>query len=235
MTSVGSHSLEAARSAALASHSAAGLASSAGLREAARLLRSKRSRELQWRQSRKLLCGATILLVLMKVVLLVHVAIEVLVHLGMEHRSAPSAPRRPRGLGVGAARRRLPRRSGTWRSRPRVCRRRPSMLQNPRFAPAALPPRVLAAGHSRERTPPRVSSAPSRTAASSTASIGPDLRRFPVGSAVVFTGLVSRAELDGCAGTVLSFDEPSSRIAVKVDHTGESVRVQNLKKPSSSP
>jgi hypothetical protein len=40
MAFVGSHSLEAARAAALASHSAAGLASSAGLRTAARLLRS---------------------------------------------------------------------------------------------------------------------------------------------------------------------------------------------------
>ena len=67
-------------------------------------------------------------------------------------------------------------------------------------------------------------------------SLVPDLRNFTVGSAVVFIGLVSRAELDGSAGTVLSFDEPSSRIAVKVDDTGECVRVlaKNLKKSSLS-
>ena len=56
-----------------------------------------------------------------------------------------------------------------------------------------------------------------------------------VGSAVIFCGLVSRAELVSMVGTVISFDAASLRFAVKVDSTGECVRVllKNLK-PSLS-
>ena len=52
-----------------------------------------------------------------------------------------------------------------------------------------------------------------------------------VGSAVIFCDLVSRVELVGMVGTVLSFDAASLRYAVKVDSTGECVRVlmKNLK------
>ena len=204
MTSVGSHSLEAARAAALASHSAAGLASSAGLREAARLLRSSEA--------------------------LARAAVAAIQDATLRrddppraHDAGASRPRGDRGAGpsgLGASERargsspasRLRRR----RRKKKVAEKVQNMEISPEgmppaslavaeptvstgtavFVPAARPPRVLAARHSRERTPPCVSSAPSRTAASSTASLGPDLRRFPVGSAVVFTGLVSRADLD---------------------------------------
>ena len=100
------------------------------------------------------------------------------------------------------------------------------------FVPAARPPRVLVARHSRERTPPpRASLAPSSsTACPSTACIADPLD-FAVGSAVVFTGLVSRADLVGKGGTVISFDMAASRFAIKVNDTGESVKVlaRNLK------
>jgi inactivated superfamily I helicase len=94
------------------------------------------------------------------------------------------------------------------------------------FVPAARPPRVLVARHSRERTPPpRASLAhSSSTACPSTASIADPLD-FAVGSTVIFTGLVSRADLVDKGGTVLSFDEASSRFAIKVNDTGESVKV----------
>ena len=101
------------------------------------------------------------------------------------------------------------------------------------FVPSARPQRVLAARGSRERTPPprrSATSAPSSTSVDLPAAPGAD-SSLVVGSAVTFSGLVSRAELVGLAGTVLSFDAGSLRYAVKVDSTGECVRVlmKNLK------
>ena len=91
--------------------------------------------------------------------------------------------------------------------------------------------RVLKAHSSRERSPP-----PSRTSSSSaqalpSAAHGVDAR-LPAGATVTFANLVSRPELVGMAGVVLSFDEATSRYAVKVVGSGESTRVlpRNLTK-----
>ena len=103
------------------------------------------------------------------------------------------------------------------------------------FVPIARPERVLAARRSRERTPPpRISSTFSSALACSSTAHGADHLDLAAGSTVIFTGLVSRADLVGKAGTVASFDEASSRFAIIVVDTGESVRVlaKNLR-PSS--
>ena len=73
-------------------------------------------------------------------------------------------------------------------------------------------------------------SAHSSTSVDLPAALGADAS-FAVGTAVAFSGLVSRAELEGLTGTVLSFDAGSLRYAVKVDSTGDCVRVllKNLK------
>ena len=57
-----------------------------------------------------------------------------------------------------------------------------------------------------------------------------DKRGFSEGQAAVLDGLVSRPELSGNHVTLPSFDRASSRWAVTLDTTGESVRVkaQNL-------
>ena len=49
---------------------------------------------------------------------------------------------------------------------------------------------------------------------------------FSVGQAALLTGLVSRPELCGSSVTLRSFDRGSSRGAVIVDNTGESIRVK---------
>ena len=103
------------------------------------------------------------------------------------------------------------------------------------FVPIARPERVLAARRSRERTPPpRISSTFSSALACSSTAHGADHLDLAAGSTVIFTGLVSRADLVGKAGTVAPFEEASSRFAIIVVDTGESVRVlaKNLR-PSS--
>ena len=234
----GKHSLEAARAAALAAHSAAGLASAAGLRTAARLLRSSEA--------------------------LARAAIAALQEAALQRVGSPHAHSggdHPRGGGAASAGLGAPLRAPgvSPASRPRRRRHKKKVVEKDEkmdacpevmplaslvgvapalsadasvFVPGARPPRVLAARPSRERTPPpRASSRLSSTTVGSSAAIIADTHGFTVGCAVVFAGLVSRAELAGRAGTVLSFDEASSRYAIKVDATGESVRVlaKNLK------
>ena len=56
---------------------------------------------------------------------------------------------------------------------------------------------------------------------------------FSVGQAALLDGLVSRPELAGCLVTLRSFDAASSRWAVTLDTTGESIRVKaNNLRPS---
>jgi hypothetical protein len=233
----GSHSLEAARAAALAAHSAAGLASSAGLREAARLLRSSEA--------------------------LARAAVAA-IQANAPKRDGPAAAQRdvaspsPGGGAAPAGHVATPRAAGTSpASRPRRRRRKKKVTDKNEvmecgsevvptapcvaapalsadatvFVPAARPTRVLAAHSSRERTPPRSSSRPSLTTACSSLAPCADSPELSVGCLVILTALVSRAELVGMAATVLSFDEATCRYAIKMDATGETVRVlaKNLK------
>jgi hypothetical protein len=234
----GSHSLEAARAAALAAHSAAGLASSAGLREAARLLRSSEA-----------LARAAVAAIQAK-------APQRDGSPGPQGRGAsppPGGGAAPAGQGVSQ------RATGTSpASRPRRRRRKKKVadeIQNmdassevlsaatlgvaapvlpadaPVFGPAARPPRVLKAHSARERTPPRASSRPSLTPACSSPADPAGSRDISAGCRVILAGLASRIELVGMAGIVLSFDEVTARYAIKVEATGESVKVlaKNLK------
>ena len=69
------------------------------------------------------------------------------------------------------------------------------------------------------------------TTACSSPAVPADSRDISVGCRVILAGLVSRTELVGMAGIVLSFDEVTARYAIKVEATGESVKVlaKNLK------
>ncbi len=95
----------------------------------------------------------------------------------------------------------------------------------PQDAVAGAPPsgRALRPQISRERSPRRESSPTSSSAAS-----GPRHAPggFRVGQTVVFCGLTSRPELVGVLATVVSIDKDAERVAVKVDSTGECVRVK---------
>ena len=234
----GKHSLEAARAAALAAHSAAGLASAAGLRTAARLLRSSEA--------------------------LARSAIAALQEAASQRDGSSLAQGggAPRRGGAASAGHVAPLRTlgASPASRPRRRRHKKKDVvkdQNmdacdevlplvplgdaaPKlsadasvFVPSVKPQRVLVARGSRERTPP-----PRQPSTSAHSSTSVDLPAAPgadsclaVGTAVAFSSLISRAELEGLTGTVISFDAGSSRYAVKVDSTGECVRVllKNLK------
>ena len=237
MTFDGKHSLEAARAAALAAHSAAGLASAAGLRTAARLLRSSEA--------------------------LARAAIAALQDPASQRDDIPHAHGGATGRGGAAsAGQGAPLRTpgASPASRPRRRRHKKKDAEKDQnmdacaevlplvtlddavpklsadasvFVPGAKPQRVLVARGSRERTPPpRSQSTPAPSSSSVGSSAAPLVdSSIVVGSVVIFCSLVSRAELVGMAGTVLSFDAASSRYAVKVDSTGECVRVllKNLK------
>ena len=238
LTFDGKHSLEAARAAALAAHSDAGLASAAGLRTAARLLRSSKA--------------------------LARAAIAALQDSASQREDIPHAHgggATGRG-GAASAGHGAPLRTpgASPASRPRRRRHKKKDAEKDQnmdacaevlplvtlddavpklsadasvFVPGAKPQRVLVARGSRERTPPpRSQSTPAPSSSSMGSSAAPPVdSSIVVGSVVIFCSLVSRAELVGMAGTVLSFDAASSRYAVKVDSTGECVRVllKNLK------
>ena len=69
------------------------------------------------------------------------------------------------------------------------------------------------------------------TTACSSPAVPAESRDISIGCRVILAGLVSRTELVGMAGIVLSFDEVTARYAIKVEATGESVKVlaKNLK------
>ena len=60
---------------------------------------------------------------------------------------------------------------------------------------------------------------------------------FDGGALVLLSGLVTRQDLEGQLGTVLSFDDAAARYAVRVHSTNESVRIkaQNLRRSIFSP
>ena len=90
--------------------------------------------------------------------------------------------------------------------------------------------RVLQARPSRERSPRGTSTAPPSAVDSSSIQRGSDPGStgtgiFTVGQAVVLVDLVSRADLVGKRGVVKSFDATSQRYAVRIDVTGDNVKV----------
>ena len=98
----------------------------------------------------------------------------------------------------------------------------------PAEVPGAVPrSRTLKPQLSRERSPRRELSP---TAASKDVASLPGsdlgLGGFEVGQTVAFCGLTSRPELVNALGTIMSTDVKSGRVAVRVDSTGESIRVK---------
>jgi len=235
-TSAQSYCTEAARAAALASHSAASLAAAAGFREAARLLRS----------SEALARAAT-------------ASLLALPRVNGGGDRPPGGGDRPlhvstSGDGGGdrppvkAKRRNRKKKKGQQAAMegvtvgPEVPPPVDGVLEIAQAVPArTLSPaaaefvpgqatRVLAARPSRERSPrgARVapaSASPSASAQQVSTSVSPDTTTFTEGQAVVLVDLVSRADLVGKCGVVKSFDLASSRYAVCIDASGEIVKV----------
>ena len=106
------------------------------------------------------------------------------------------------------------------------------LLAAARVVAPHLPGRTLQAQRSRERSPRRDASSPEASlagAAHQRSVFGP--AGFAPGQCVAFAGLTSGPRLEGSLGTVLSHDDATGRITVKVSATGGSVRVKprNLK------
>ena len=100
---------------------------------------------------------------------------------------------------------------------------------------ATRPPRVLEKKSSRERSPRRAVRAladPQRDqivvgdsgAAATAAPVASP--SFATKQAVVIGELTSRPELSGCRAEVVSYDVPSGRYAVRLESTGEAIRVK---------
>ena len=211
------HLAEAARATVLAAHAAAGLCTSARSSAAARLLRSA---EATARAA---------------VALLVAPADPRAA--AASARVPPTASARPSGsaasppAGTRSARRRRQRKK--TKNNATVLDMSVDNVDAPGELSATAPALSAEAaefvpGAQRRVVLPRRSPYPTRSsssapAASSTAP-GADAG-LPAGASVTFTGLVSRPELVGMAGVILSFDEKASRYAVKVRETGESIRV----------
>ena len=210
--------LEAARAAALAAHSAAGLATAAGLREAARLLRSS---EAMARAAAAVLAPS----------------------ISGPTNSRPVGQADDAIAGAAPVPARTRRRGKKKKKTTQVeaaleCSGEAEVLLEgggPVASPAPLsadalefkPARVLKPQTSRERSPRRgpacaLSSPPSATTAGSASGT----TRFVVNQPVALTGLVSRPDLEGLRAIVLSFDSAAERYAVMVDTTNERVRVR---------
>ena len=218
--------LEASRATALAAHSAASLAAAAGLREAARLLRS---------------CEA-----------LARAATAAL-----QSSIPPAVPAASAASAAGQSKKKKNKKmKGADSSHgamdediavevvpaaavPSAVAFQLSPLA-PAFAPGAMGAsgRVLEKKPSRERSPRRdaspgpLSSTPTSPRSAATLAVrNASVDGFSVGMAAVLSSLVSRPELTGSSVTLRSFDRASSRWAVTLDTTGESIRVKehNLK------
>ena len=230
--------LEASRATALAAHSAASLAAAAGLREAARLLRSS---EALARAATAALLSST------------PCASSAVEKTPVPAASAASAAGQHK-------KKKTKKKKGADSSHvamdgclavdvvpaaplpPAVVFQLSPLA--PAFAPgaAAASGRVLEKKSSRERSPRRdasplpPSSSPSSAFSTTTLAARVPARSasgdgFSEGQAAVLVGLVSRPELAGSSVTLRSFDGASSRWAVILDSTGESIRVKahNLK------
>ena len=222
-----SYCTEAARAAALASHSAASLAAAAGFREAARLLRS----------SEALARAATAALLALP-------------------RPVARDPGSGNGAVGGDVEMTKKKRSNKKQKGKKAAMEGvivgpelpPPAIGVPEAAPATastvtLSPlavdfvpgkatRVLVARTSRERSPrgahAPASASPSASLSHVPASASAGTVAFAEGQAVLLVDLVSRSDLVGKRGVVKSFDSASSRYAVCIDASGETVRARVL-------
>ena len=217
-TSAQSNCTEAARAAALASHSAASMAAAAGFREVARLLRS----------SEALARAATAALLALP-------RLDAGAPTGVAGGAATAKRKKRRSKkkkdqdvamdGVVSGSEVLPPAAGVGVA---GVASSPSTLSPAaeEFVPGK-PTRVLAARPSRERSPHGARATPPSASPSASSQHGSahGSAEFTVGQAVLLVDLVSRADLVGKCGVVKSFDSASSRYAVCLDATGEHVKV----------
>ena len=231
-----SYCTEAARAAALASHSAASLAAAAGFREAARLLRS----------SEALARAATASLLALPRPEARGPGAAVDGDAIMAKKKRPKK-KKDKKAGInsenmvvdGTVAGGVPAAATTLVALAAVAT--PMSPHAHVFAPgaAAASVRVLEKKNSRERSPRRISSPipPSSSLSSPSSPMSPapaaGVDGLSVGYTAVLDGLVSRPELAGCLVTLRSFDAPSARWAVTLDTTGESVRVKAVNLKSS--
>ena len=217
-TSAQSNCTEAARAAALASHSAASLAAAAGFREAARLLRSAEA-----------------------------FARAATASLLVPPRLDASAPT-PGGDAPAAKKKRRPKKKKGKDVDMKVDRSGPAAapvtdgvddVPTAAAAPSLAPvpvtgvggaTRVLTARPSRERSPHGARSAlqvasPISSVHDGSIPVDTGADKFTVGQAVVLVDLTARADLVGKCGVVKSFDSASARYAVCLDASGEHVKV----------
>ena len=209
-----SYCTEAARAAALASHSAASLAAAAGFREAARLLRSSEALARARPEARSPATG--------------NGAEGDDVKVKKKRSNKKTMDKKAAMEGVIVSPELLPAAVGVHEAAP-ASASTPILSQLAVVPAAGKATRVLVARTSRERSP---HGARAPTPASSSASIShvpvsafAGTAAFAEGQAVLLVDLVSRADLVGKSGVVKFFDSASSRYAVCIDASGETVRV----------
>lgn len=227
-----SYCTEAARAAALASHSAASLAAAAGFREAARLLRSS--------EALARAATAALLAVPSHPRQLPHADVPVAaaaVDAGAED-AVKSKKRRSKKKKKDASKKQSENMAVDTLQLAKEVPGAPlaAPLQPAPSTPSActlavqpVPPgRSLKLRTSRERSPHRASSSLSL---SSPPSSTPPTLGFAVGQSVLLFDLVSRADLNGKIGSVRSFDASDSRYAIDVVGSSVPVRVraQNIR------
>lgn len=218
-----SYCTEAARAAALASHSAASLAAAAGFREAARLLRSSEA--------------------------LARAATAALLALPRPEARNPGSGNGAEDGDVKVKKKRSNKKKKDKKAAMEGVIVGPELLPPAVGVPEAtsaststttLSPsavelfpgratRILVPRTSRERSPHGARAPASATPSTSTshvpASASAGTAAFAEGQAVLLADLVSRADLVGKSGVVKFFDSASSRYAVCIDASGETVRV----------
>ena len=239
--------LEASRATALAAHSAAGLAAAAGLREAARLLRScealaraataaLQSSSTGASPARPHATSAT-----------GQADVVNVDALAASGRHKKKKKKKKDGANSEAM---VIDASNSVGGVPTAAFARASVANQlsphaPVFSPGAAvaSSRVLEEKPSRQRSPHRDASRTSSSSSLASPSLATSLAAaagtdgFSEGQVALLDGLVSRPELAGSRVTLRTFDAASSRWAVTLDTTGESIRVKanNLKLSTGGP
>ena len=219
--------LEASRAAALAAHSAAGLAAAAGLREAARLLRSCEALARAATAALQSSTGAKM------------VRPDSTSAAGQATVGASEVPADSAAPAAGRRKKKKKKKKKSGDNSQDVVMAAAAVASQmsphaPEFLPGAVAAsaRVLEKKTSRERSPRREASPKPPSSALASTSLAtlpvPDAGAggFSVGQSALLDGLVARPELSGKLVTLRSFDAAASRWAGTIDDTGESIGVK---------
>ena len=229
--------LETSRATALAAHSAAGLAAAAGLREAARLLRSC---EALARAATAALQSSAASASLARAEATPSAGQADVASANVPAASSAQRKKKKKNKKGGSDSVNMVIDSGLAGGGAPAAALAPASTASrlsplaPAFAPGAVAAsvRVLEKKVSRERSPRREASpAPLASSSASTSSTtfpasSAGVGGFSVGQTALLVDLVSRPELTGKSVTLRSFDAASSRWAVSLGTTDESIRVK---------